>query len=84
MNMRCPVDGAVLLLGERLGVEIDYCPECRGVWLDRGELDTLLARARREPAGTGNPDRPGEAAQHDKKKKGRMSFLADILGGGDD
>ena len=42
--MQCPVDGATLLLSERQGVEIDYCPNCRGVWLDRGELDKLLQR----------------------------------------
>jgi Zn-finger nucleic acid-binding protein len=42
--MQCPVDGETLLLSERQGVEIDYCPSCRGVWLDRGELDKLLRR----------------------------------------
>jgi len=42
--MQCPVDGNTLLLSERQGVEIDYCPECRGVWLDRGELDKLIRR----------------------------------------
>ena len=42
--MQCPVDGSTLLLSERQGVEIDYCPQCRGVWLDRGELDKLLQR----------------------------------------
>jgi Zn-finger nucleic acid-binding protein len=42
--MHCPVDGATLLMSERQGVEIDYCPQCRGVWLDRGELDKLIAR----------------------------------------
>jgi Zn-finger nucleic acid-binding protein len=42
--MQCPVDGATLLLSERQGVEIDYCPTCRGIWLDRGELDKLLRR----------------------------------------
>jgi Zn-finger nucleic acid-binding protein len=42
--MLCPVDGETLLLSERQGVEIDYCPKCRGVWLDRGELDKLLLR----------------------------------------
>jgi uncharacterized protein len=40
--MKCPVDTATLLMTERQGVEIDYCPECRGVWLDRGELDKLV------------------------------------------
>ena len=42
--MKCPVDGTTLLLTERQDVEIDYCPECRGVWLDRGELDKLVCR----------------------------------------
>ncbi len=43
--MKCPLDGAELLITERQGVEIDYCPTCRGVWLDRGELDKLVERA---------------------------------------
>ncbi len=42
--MKCPVDGSTLVLAERAGVEIDYCPTCRGVWLDRGELDKLIQR----------------------------------------
>jgi Zn-finger nucleic acid-binding protein len=42
--MQCPVDGTTLLMSERSGIEIDYCPKCRGVWLDRGELDKLIAR----------------------------------------
>lgn len=43
--MRCPVDGAELKMMERQGVEIDYCPTCRGVWLDRGELDKIIDRS---------------------------------------
>lgn len=43
--MRCPVDGETLVMVERYGVEIDYCPKCRGVWLDRGELDKIIERA---------------------------------------
>jgi uncharacterized protein len=43
--MRCPVDSQELMMTERSGVEIDYCPQCRGVWLDRGELDKILDRA---------------------------------------
>lgn len=43
--MKCPIDGAELVMTERQGVEIDYCPTCRGVWLDRGELDKILDRA---------------------------------------
>ncbi|SPF77045.1 hypothetical protein ALP8811_02066 [Aliiroseovarius pelagivivens] len=42
--MKCPVDGTELLMTERQGVEIDYCPKCRGVWLDRGELDKIIEK----------------------------------------
>jgi len=43
--MKCPVcTGVELKIAERQGVEIDYCPECRGVWLDRGELDKIIER----------------------------------------
>ena len=44
-DMKCPVDSIDLIMSERSGVEIDYCPQCRGVWLDRGELDKILDRA---------------------------------------
>ena len=43
--MQCPIDGAELAIAERAGVEIDYCPKCRGVWLDRGELDKIIDRS---------------------------------------
>ncbi|GAW66571.1 hypothetical protein GPEL0_01r1997 [Geoanaerobacter pelophilus] len=44
--MKCPVCNTVnLVMAERQGVEIDYCPECRGVWLDRGELDKIIERS---------------------------------------
>lgn len=43
--MKCPVDGETLVMTDRSGVEIDYCPKCRGVWLDRGELDKIIDRA---------------------------------------
>lgn len=43
--MQCPVDGETLMMADRNGVEIDYCPRCRGVWLDRGELDKIIDRA---------------------------------------
>lgn len=49
--MQCPVDGAVLVMSERSGIEIDYCPTCRGVWLDRGELDKIIERAGQEFGG---------------------------------
>jgi Zn-finger nucleic acid-binding protein len=43
--MKCPTDSATLVMSERNGIEIDYCPDCRGVWLDRGELDKIIDRA---------------------------------------
>ena len=46
--MTCPNCGETLLMAERLKVEIDYCPKCRGVWLDKGELDKLLDIAAQE------------------------------------
>jgi uncharacterized protein len=52
-NMKCPVcPSADLLMTERSGIEIDYCPQCRGVWLDRGELDKIIERSMGEPAHT--------------------------------
>ena len=44
-NMQCPVCAVPLTMSERQNVEIDYCPQCRGVWLDRGELDKIIERA---------------------------------------
>ena len=46
--MNCPIDGDVLVMSERKGIEIDYCPKCRGVWLDRGELDKLIEASDRD------------------------------------
>lgn len=47
--MNCPIDGTELRITDRQGVEIDYCPKCRGVWLDRGELDKLIERSAAAP-----------------------------------
>ncbi len=43
--MHCPIDNETLVMADRGGVEIDYCPKCRGVWLDRGELDKIIERS---------------------------------------
>lgn len=59
--MKCPTDSATLVMSERSGIEIDYCPECRGVWLDRGELDKILERAAADtpaPAAAPPPAQP--------------------------
>ncbi len=66
--MRCPIDEETLVISERQGIEIDYCPQCRGVWLDRGELDKLIERdAERSSSG---PSRSGrdEAAMPFRKE----------------
>ena len=59
--MLCPVDGETLQMTERFGIEIDYCPKCRGVWLDRGELDKIIERALAEADAP--PARPTRAAE---------------------
>ncbi|SRR5579883_2966970 len=53
--MRCPVDGVDMNKAEREGIEIDYCPQCRGVWLHRGELDKIIDRALAEFQGGYGP-----------------------------
>ena len=72
--MKCPVDGSILVIAERQGVEIDYCPECRGVWLDRGELDKIIERS----APPANVPQRGEYRGGYKKKK-RGGFLDDLF-----
>jgi uncharacterized protein len=65
--MQCPTcPNTSLVMTDRQGVEIDYCPQCRGVWLDRGELDKLMDRAASEAAAASAAQaRPGTAAaQH--------------------
>jgi uncharacterized protein len=47
-NMNCPVCNVALVMAERQGVEIDYCPQCRGIWLDRGELDKIIERTEQQ------------------------------------
>ncbi|MGR3320384.1 MAG: TFIIB-type zinc ribbon-containing protein [Pseudooceanicola sp.] len=61
--MKCPVDGTDLMMTDRQGVEIDYCPKCRGVWLDRGELDKIIDRSAQEVAA--NARRPAPAPGYD-------------------
>ena len=58
--MACPVDGNTLVMTERSGIEIDYCPQCRGVWLDRGELDKIIER---NNAGASAPPPPPQGQQ---------------------
>jgi uncharacterized protein len=57
-GMLCPTDRTPLVMSERQGIEIDYCPTCRGVWLDRGELDKIIERSAAPPAAAAPPPQP--------------------------
>lgn len=61
--MLCPIDQTTLVMSERKGIEIDYCPTCRGVWLDRGELDKVIDRSvETEIAAENRPTAPAAPA----------------------
>lgn len=89
--MKCPNDEAVLVMSERSGIEIDYCPECRGVWLDRGELDKIIERSNVtetsvsavEFRSNSHTEKPRHYEQYDdrkpNRKKRRGSFLEDLF-----
>lgn len=65
--MDCPVDGTTLTMSERQGIEIDYCPQCRGVWLDRGELDKIIERSAPAPAPAAPP--PRDDRRYDERER---------------
>ncbi len=87
--MKCPVCNVDLLISERQNIEIDYCPQCRGVWLDRGELDKIIERSstyepRSQAALTSQMpndddrfDREDRPDYHQKKHK--RGFLGEIF-----
>jgi uncharacterized protein len=85
--MQCPTDGAVLVMSERSGIEIDYCPTCRGVWLDRGELDKIIERSLSQPAPQSAPPPQQYAApqqqnhhqQGYRKPKRKESWLSELF-----
>jgi Zn-finger nucleic acid-binding protein len=74
--MKCPVDGSTLIIADRSGVEIDYCPQCRGVWLDRGELDKIIDRS--VPYAEPTPQHRGTDRGGERKKK-RGGFLDELF-----
>ncbi len=61
--MKCPIDDTDLVMSDRQGIEIDYCPKCRGVWLDRGELDKIIERSAPGPAAAPARPQPGYAQE---------------------
>jgi Zn-finger nucleic acid-binding protein len=77
--MKCPNDSTTLVMSERSGVEIDYCPECRGVWLDRGELDKILDRAGSEPSRTDRSHSRDDRGDSYRSKK-KEHWLGELFG----
>jgi uncharacterized protein len=83
MTMKCPVClQPDLVMSERQGIEIDYCPQCRGVWLDRGELDKIIERSAAQPAAAPPPpEQPGYAQQPGYGEHGHRRYDDDYHGG---
>ncbi len=91
-EMLCPIDRTPLVMSERQTIEIDYCPTCRGVWLDRGELDKIIERSAAasaapraaDPPSHGQAPRPGFGGGYDHGykqpyHKRRKSFLEELF-----
>jgi len=93
--MKCPNCNETLLLSDKNGIEIDYCPSCRGIWLDRGELDKIIERSAdhysrkenygRDAAQYGHTDTPRadypsrEGDYRGRKPYKKKSFLDDLF-----
>jgi uncharacterized protein len=86
--MKCPNCEETLVMTERQGVEIDYCPKCRGVWLDKGELDKIIEKSqgemRQQNADTRNTDRYDDDDDDDFGRKNpgqrrRGGFLGNLF-----
>lgn len=74
--MLCPVCETGLAMSDRNGVEIDYCPSCRGVWLDRGELDKIIERSLEQSTPPPPPSR-----NRDGRSGGLMGLASSLLDG---
>lgn len=86
--MKCPAcTDTDLVMTERQNIEIDYCPKCRGVWLDRGELDKIIERSADQPGAGGPPAGPyagypppgGHHGGYDKHGYRRRSWLSHLF-----
>lgn len=87
-EMLCPIDRTPLVMSDRQNIEIDYCPTCRGVWLDRGELDKIIERSGVPAGSRAVPERPradhgpnplGDYGHHRPHGKRKKSFLEEIF-----
>lgn len=82
--MKCPTCNVALVMADRNGIEIDYCPDCRGIWLDRGELDKIIERSMQNTPVTQqniNPNREhyhSDKEYYHKRKKGFLGELFDF------
>ena len=83
--MKCPNCNVNLVMTERNNVEIDYCPECRGIWLDRGELDKIIERSSQYDRDSLSNENPREKypypenKNYEYKKRKKDSFLGDLF-----
>jgi uncharacterized protein len=86
--MKCPIDQTDLQMTERRGVEIDYCPKCRGIWLDRGELDKIIEHSSGQSQKHSvdyskhdshhSEERDHHSNDHDTRRR-RKGFLSDLF-----
>jgi uncharacterized protein len=84
--MNCPICSIPLLLSEKQGIEIDYCQKCRGIWLDRGELEKIIERSNRYEAHQSNSGYShDDKIQHDQHKdehhygRKKKSFFSELF-----
>ncbi|HEV2128517.1 MAG TPA: zf-TFIIB domain-containing protein [Thermomicrobiales bacterium] len=91
--MKCPIDQTTLQITDRQGIEIDWCPTCRGVWLDRGELDKIIERSGTIAEGGRRVDDDDRRSYYDdddreartryerdpRRRRKRKSFLDDLF-----
>ena len=82
--MKCPNDNTTLVMTDRNGVEIDYCPECRGEWLDKGELDKIIERSSPQSQlnynqHLRNDKNYNSSENYLQKKRKKESFLSDLF-----
>lgn len=79
--MKCPACDVPLSMTDRQGIEIDYCPQCRGVWLDRGELDKIIERSSADvapaPAPAAHAPPPVQHAPHPSQHQQHPGYRGD-------
>lgn len=77
--MKCPVCNIELKITDRQGIEIDYCPQCRGIWLDRGELDKIIEKSMSDFPSYRDDDDDYKYQKHPNYKKRKRGFLGELF-----